>query len=240
MKIRITTVLALSLFIVFGSTACATKKYARTQINERVTPLEQRTGELEETSRRNSQDITSLNNNVKDISGRADRAQAQADTALARANEVNTRADGIEQNVGNLRENLDKYAVQNTATVNFKLESYQLSPEAQLALDNLAAQIKDRNNFILEIQGFADDKGSDNYNHQLTAKRAEAVRRYLAEKHNISLYRMHILGFGEVRPVADNTTKEGRAQNRRVEIHLLTRNVTGRSSAATSSSKSKM
>ncbi len=240
MKTRITTVFALSLFIVFSSTACATKKYARTKINERVTPLEQRTGELEETSRRNSQDIGALNNSVKDVSGRTDRAQAQADTALARANQVNTRADGIEQNVGDLRENLDKYALQNTATVNFMLDSYQLSPEAQVALDNLAAQIKDRNNFILEIQGFADAKGSDNYNHQLTEKRAEVVRRYLAEKHNISLYRMHVLGFGKVRPVADNTTKEGRAQNRRVEIHLLTRKVTGTSAATTSSSKSKM
>lgn len=235
MKTRIITVLALSLFIVFGSTACATKKYARTKINERVTPLEQRTGELEESSRRNSQDIGSLNNSVKDVSGRADRAQAQADNALARANQVNTRADGIEQNVGDLRENLDKYALQNTAIVNFTVNSYQLTPEAQMALDGIASKIKDRNNFILEIQGFADAKGSERYNNQLTEKRAEVVRRYLAEKHNVSLYRMHMLGFGEVRPLADNTTKEGRAQNRRVEIHLLTRNVAGTSTAATGS-----
>src|SRR5258706_5832684 len=105
-----------------------------------------------------------------------------------------------------------------------------------MALDQLASQIKDRNNFILEIQGFADAKGTDAYNNQLTDKRAEMVRRYLADKHNISLYRMHILGFGKVRPVADNTTKEGRAQNRRVEIHLLTRHV-GNGTSATTTSK---
>jgi outer membrane protein OmpA-like peptidoglycan-associated protein len=235
MKTKLTVVFVLSLFIILGSTACATKKYARTKVNERVVPLEQRTGELEETSRRNSQDIGVLNTNVKDVSGRADRAKAQADTALARANEVNTRADGIEQNVGDLRENLDKYTLQNSATVNFKVNSAELSPEALMALDQIAGQIKDRNNFILEIQGFADDKGTDVYNHQLTEKRAEVVRRYLAERHNISLYRMHVLGFGKVRPLADNLTKEGRAQNRRVEIHLLTRNVTGAPSAATTS-----
>jgi outer membrane protein OmpA-like peptidoglycan-associated protein len=177
-----------------------------------------------------------LNQNVTDVRGRADRAQAQADTALSRANEVNTRADGIEQNVGDLRENLDKYTLQNSATINFKVNSFLLTPESQMALDQIASQIKDRNNFILEIQGFADAKGSDNYNNQLTEKRAEVVRRYLAEKHNISLYRMHILGFGKVRPVADNLTKEGRAQNRRVEIHLLTRNVLGPSTATTTSS----
>jgi outer membrane protein OmpA-like peptidoglycan-associated protein len=239
MKTKLTVVFVLSVFIVFSSSACATKKYARTKVNERVEPLEQRTGELEETSRRNSQDIGALTTSVKDVGGRADRAQAQADTALARANEVNTRADGIEQNVGDLRENLDKYTLQNTATVNFKVSSAELSPEAQMALDQIAGQIKDRNNFILEIQGFADDKGSDTFNNQLTEKRAEAVRRYLVEKHNISLYRTHILGFGKVKPVADNTTKEGRAQNRRVEIHLLTRNITGTTGAATTSKSKK-
>lgn len=239
MKTKLTVVFVLCIFIVFGFSACATKKYARNRVNERVQPLEQRTGELEETSRRNSQDIGTLNTSVKDVGGRADRAQAQADTALARANEVNTRADGIEQNVGELRENLDKYTLQNTATVNFKVSSADLSPESQMALDQIAGQIKDRNNFILEIQGFADDKGSDIYNNQLTEKRAEAVRRYLAEKHNILLYRMHMLGFGKVRPIADNTTKEGRAQNRRVEIHLLTRNVTGTAGAATTSKSKK-
>jgi outer membrane protein OmpA-like peptidoglycan-associated protein len=235
MKTKLTVVFVLSIFVVLSSTACATKKYARTKVNERVAPLEQRTGELEETSRRNSQDIGGLNSNVKDVRGRADRAQAQADTALARANEVNTRADGIEQNVGDLRENLDKYTLQNTATVTFKVSSAELSPESMMALDQIAGQIKDRNNFILEIQGFADAQGSDEYNHQLTEKRAEIVRRYLAERHSISLYRMHVLGFGKVRPVGDNLTKEGRAQNRRVEIHLLTRKVTGGTSASTTS-----
>src|SRR5262245_35074478 len=211
---RLLTVVVLMTFVVLGSTACATKKYVRNRVNERVTPLEQRTGELEESSRRNTQDIATLNQNVTDVRDRADRAQAQADTALARANEVNGRADHIEQNVGDLRENLDKYALTNTATINFKVDSYELMPEALTALDQLAAQIKDRNNFILEIQSFADAKDSNAYNNQLTDKRAEVVRRYFADKHNISLYRMHILGFGKVRPVADNATKEGRAQNR--------------------------
>jgi outer membrane protein OmpA-like peptidoglycan-associated protein len=227
MRTKILTILALSTFIVFATSACATRKYARNRVNERVTPLEQRTGELEETSRRNTQDIASLNAGVKDVGGRVDRAQAQADTALARANSANTRAGSIEQSMTDLRENLDKYSLQNTATINFNLNSAELSPEAMTALDQLASQIKDRDNFILEIQGFADAKGSDTFNDQLTQKRAEVVRRYLADRHDISLYRMHVLGFGKVRPVADNTTKEGRAMNRRVEIHLLTRSVNG-------------
>src|SRR5215216_3722911 len=235
MKRNLVVLTALSILIVLSSVGCATKKYARNRINERVTPLEQRTGELEETSRRNTQDIGRLGTDVTDVRGRADRAQSQADTALTRAEEANTRANSADQSVTALRSNIDKYGLQNTATVNFKFNSYQLTPEATAALDQMAAQIKDRENFILEIQGFADAVGSDSYNNQLTQRRADAVRRYLAEEHKIPLFRMHILGFGEVRAVADNTTREGRAQNRRVEIRLLTRNVAGGTSTSTRS-----
>jgi OmpA-OmpF porin, OOP family len=235
MKKNLVVLTALSILVVLSSVGCATKKYARNRINERVTPLEQRAGELEETSRRNSQDIGRLGTDVNDVRGRADRAQSQADSALSRADEANTRAGSAEQSVTDLRSNIDKYGLQNTATVNFKFDSFQLTPEAKESLDQLASQIKDRENFILEIQGFADATGSDAYNNQLTQRRADAVRRYLAEQHSIPVFRMHILGFGEVRAVAENTTRTGRAQNRRVEIRLLTRNVAGGTSTSTGS-----
>ena len=221
--------------VILSSVGCATKKYVRNRVSERVTPLEQRTGELEETSRRNSQDIGRISTDITDVRGRADRAQSQADTALSRANEANTRVNGAEQSVSDLRTNLDNYTLQNTASVRFKFDSYELTPEARESLDQLASQIKDRENFILEIQGFADWIGSDSYNNQLTQKRADGVRRYLAEQRNIALFRMHMLGFGKFRPVADNKTREGRAENRRVEIRLLTRNIGGGATAQTKS-----
>jgi len=235
MKSRLTILIALTTVVVLSSVGCATKKYARTQISDRVTPLEHRTGELEETSRRNTQDIGRLSTDITDVRGRADRAQSQADTALSRADAANTRVNGAEQSVSDLRTNLDNYTLQNTASVRFKFDSYELTPEARESLDRLASQIKDRENFILEIQGFADWIGSDEYNNQLTQKRAGAVRRYVAEQHNIALFRMHILGFGKIRPVADNKTPEGRAENRRVEIRLLTRNIGGTATAQTKS-----
>src|SRR5262245_32983419 len=178
MQRKLFSILILSSFIVLGTGACATKKYARNRINERVTPLEQRTGELEETSRRNTQDLAHLSSDVTDVRGRADRAQSQADAALGRANEANTRVSGAEQNVGDLKSNLDNYTLQNTASVHFNFNRYDLTPEAKESLDQLASQIKDRENFVLEIQGFADWIGSDAYNNQLTQKRADSVRRY--------------------------------------------------------------
>jgi outer membrane protein OmpA-like peptidoglycan-associated protein len=235
MKSRIALVVV-CLLAFLGSSACATKKYARTRINERVAPLENRVGELEETSRRNTQDISRISQDITDVRGRADRAQAQADAAMARAETANTRAGEVEQSLSDLRASLDSYALQNTAQVNFKFDSFELTPEAESALDALASQIKDRNGFILEIEGFADAKGTDLYNNQLAAKRADAVRRYLAERHLVPLFRMHVIGLGKVRPVADNSTEEGRAQNRRVEIRLLTRNAATATAKTQSSS----
>lgn len=227
MRSRFAILIALMTVVALASIGCATKKYVRNRVSERVTPLEQRTGELEETSRRSSQDLARLSTDVTDVRGRADRAQSQADAALSRAEEANTRVTGTEQSVNDLRTNIDNYSVQTTSVVHFKFNKYDLTPEAKETLDQLASQIKDRENFILEIQGFADWIGSDAYNNQLTQKRADSVRRYLAEQRNIPLFRMHILGFGELRPVADNKTRAGRAENRRVEVRLLTRNIGG-------------
>jgi OOP family OmpA-OmpF porin len=235
MKSRLTILMTLITVVIFSSIGCATKKFVRNRVSERVTPLEQRTGELEETSRRNNQDIGRLSTDITDVRGRADRAQSQADTALGRADQANTRVNGAEQSVSDLRANLDNYTLQNTASVRFKFDSYELTPETKESLDQLASQIKDRENFILEIQGFADWIGNEAYNNQLTQKRADSARRYLAEQHNIALFRMHVLGFGQMRPVADNKTREGRAENRRVEIRLLTRNLGGSATAQTKS-----
>jgi outer membrane protein OmpA-like peptidoglycan-associated protein len=222
----------MALFVTLG-TGCATKKYARNRINERVEPLEQRTGELEETSRRNSQDIGRLDQSIQDVRGRADRAQSQADSALAKAEQANSRADSAEQSVNDLRNNLDRYSLQSTVTVNFNFDSYALTPQARAQLDQLAAQLRGRSDFILEIEGFADYVGSVAYNNQLTERRAEAVRRYLAEQYSVPVFRTHDLGFGKSRPVADNGSPAGRAQNRRVEVHVLTRGA-GSSTAQTS------
>jgi outer membrane protein OmpA-like peptidoglycan-associated protein len=223
--------------LVIVSSGCASKKYARTQINDRVAPLERKTGELEESARRNNQDIARVGEGIQDARREADRAQSQAESAQSKADQANSRALNAERSADELRGNLDKYSLQNTATVNFRFDRYDLTPEARASLDALAAQIKPMNHFILEIQGFADSTGSDTYNDRLTQKRAEAVERYLAEQHGIPAFRMRILGMGERRPVADNSSRSGRAQNRRVEVRILVRKIEGNSQNPVSSNQ---
>jgi outer membrane protein OmpA-like peptidoglycan-associated protein len=213
--------LALAVSLASG---CATKKYVRNRVNERATPLENRTGELEETSRRNTQDISRLSREVEDVRLRADRAQESANQAAASAEQANTRINGVEQSMTTLRSNLDKFTVQKTVTVLFEVGKADLLPEAMASLDELAGQIKDRNGFLIEIEGYASAEGDPKKNDILSQARSESVRRYLAEHHNVPLFRMSLLGFGTSRPVADNATEEGRVQNRRVEIRLLTNN----------------
>lgn len=231
MKFKLVTVFAIMTIAVLFETGCATKKYVRNRVAERVTPVENRATELEETSRRNTQQIGELRSGVEDVKGRADRAQQTADKAAASAEQANTRVTTIEGSVEDLRSNLDKYTLQNTAMVFFRPGSARLTKEGMAQLDTLASQITDRNGFILEIVGYGDTAKANRFNQNLAQLRAEAVQRYLADKNNIPVMRMFALGFGAARPVTQTvSTEEGatptnsRALNRRVEIRLLTNN----------------
>jgi outer membrane protein OmpA-like peptidoglycan-associated protein len=231
MKYKLVTVALLMAFAVVFETGCATKKYVRNRVAERVTPLENRTGELEETSRRNTQQIGELRTGIDDVRTRADRAQSTADRAASSAEQASTRVTGIERNVEELRANLDKYTMQNTAMVFFRPGRAKLTPEGMAQLDTLASQITDRNGFILEIIGYGDTARATRHNQNLAQMRAEAVQRYLADKGNIPVMRMFALGFGAARPVnetvstSESSPTNARALNRRVEIRLLTNNV---------------
>jgi outer membrane protein OmpA-like peptidoglycan-associated protein len=117
---------------------------------------------------------------------------------------------------------LDDYTVQNSTTVNFKVNSAVISLEQQKALDDLAQQAMTTKGYIIEIKGYADSTGDVARNRVLSQRRADAVVRYLQENHDIPLRRIITpYGYGELRPVADNSSPEGRRQNRRVEVKIL-------------------
>ena len=116
----------------------------------------------------------------------------------------------------------DDYVPQDTAAVNFRLGSSVLNPDAKSKLDAIATKALNAKGYVLEVTGYADSTGNTERNRSLSQRRADAVIRYLVEQHQIPLRRIVTpYGFGESNPVADNKTREGRAQNRRVEVKVL-------------------
>ena len=106
--------------------------------------------------------------------------------------------------------------------VKFGFDTAELSEGAAMALDEFAAALREENaDVFVEIQGHTDGTGSETYNLELGEGRAEAVRRHLNAAHEVPLHRMSVISYGESAPIADNSTREGRAQNRRVVLVVL-------------------
>lgn len=117
---------------------------------------------------------------------------------------------------------LDDYDVEETVVVNFRTNSAVLSPEAKQQLDALAAKALNIRGYMIEVMGHTDSTGSAAKNFRLSQERADAVVHYLAVTHKIPLRRFVTpMGYGKTEAVADNSTPEGRAQNRRVEVRII-------------------
>lgn len=180
-------------------------------IESRVEPVETRLTATEQNAERISGQIDELMAISNAARGGAKAAQDSADAAIAGVNATNQRISS-----------LDDYVVQSTSTVNFRVGSSALSPEAKSELDNVAATAMTLRGYTIEITGFASADGNERANKILSERRAKAVIDYLVQTHNVPLRRIGMsYGFGELQAIADNSTREGREENRRVEIKLL-------------------
>lgn len=180
-------------------------------IDSRMTPAEARLTQAEENAQRVSGQIDELMAISNAARGGAKAAQDTADAAIAGVNATNERISAI-----------DDYVVQSTATVNFKVNSSVLSAESKTALDEVATAAMTMKGYVIEVTGFASAEGGTARNKALSQRRAQAVIDYMVETHNVPLRRIgQSYGFGELQAVAENTTREGREQNRRVEVKLL-------------------
>lgn len=180
-------------------------------IDSRVTPAEERLTAAEQNAQRVAGQIDELMAVSNAARGGAKAAQDTADAAVAGVNATNQRISA-----------LDDYVVQSTATVNFRVNSAVLSPEGKMSLDEVAATAASLRGYTIEVQGFASAEGNAAANKRLSERRAQAVIDYMVMNHNIPLRRIGTsYGFGVANPVADNSTREGREANRRVEVKLL-------------------
>ncbi|MBO9725884.1 MAG: OmpA family protein [Novosphingobium sp.] len=107
----------------------------------------------------------------------------------------------------------------NLPDVTFAVNSTEISPSFQAALDNVAQSMTKYPDSLIDVYGHTDSTGSDAYNLDLSKRRADSVARYLIMR-GVSSARIQTQGMGKNYPVADNTTPEGRAKNRRVEIKI--------------------
>ena len=231
--------LSAALLVLF-STGCATKKHVR----QVVGPVETRVGSVEKRTAEQAAALGDVENNVSRVDERAmeaDRKAAAAgqaaQAAQARADAANTLAGTAQQAAGTAQQmadqtrtrltevvgNLDNYQHVTTESIFFAVNKSKLTKDEMQKLDDAVAKLQGNNNYILEIQGFTDKTGTAAFNLELSRRRADEVVRYLTVKHNVPLRRVHVLGVGEDVPNADNSTREARKQNRRVDVNVFAR-----------------
>ena len=222
------SVLALAVAV---APACATKKFVRTEVGNVNGKVDTVSGTVEKAQERIGQNearIGSVDQKAEaagkaaaDARGAATQAQSAADQAAANARAVGTRVDAVAADVASNRKLVYEVTLSEDQG-NFKFGKTELPNEAKMRLDQVVTSLKtDPKNVFIEIEGHTDNVGGKELNEKLGMERAEAVKRYLYEQHQIPLHKINVISYGEGKPVAPNNTRQGRAQNRRVVVKVL-------------------
>ena len=224
---------------------CATKKYVRNT----AAPIQAKVDQVGEQTSKNGQQIEDTRSQVKQVdekaqngisaaqerAGAADQHAAAADQhaavadqhageALKTADQANQLGQKNTQDLNSLRgvvANIDDYKLQPSVAVPFPFNGYELSAAAKADLDKLATGVKSGRRFFIAVEGYTDSTGSKAYNETLSRRRADRVVEYLVAKHDIPIYRIHMIGLGQEKPVDDARNRTARARNRRVEVKVF-------------------
>ncbi|MBE0712552.1 MAG: OmpA family protein [Candidatus Aminicenantes bacterium] len=185
--------------------ACATKKFVRTESATLDQKLSEVSSEVEASQKR----IKEHDDQLATIGSLISQHDGQFKAVDGKFEEVKTLIKG----------NLVLTATLKNSDAKFGFDSAALSPEAMSILDGFVQKLITENKGVyIEVQGHTDNTGTDAINMVLGQKRAEAVMMYLYKQHRIPLHRMSVVSMGSSMPVADNGSRDGRSQNRRVEI----------------------
>ena len=219
--------LAASLVVTVG---CSSKNYVKQQ----TTPLINKTNELDDLTAKNTKDIkdvdarvqaglAAVNAKTADVEQKAQAAGQTASSAQQTADAANGRVTVLTNTVANL----DNYHAVAETSVKFAFNRDALTPKAKEALDQLAASIASTKGYIISLEGGCDSVGSTEYNYDLSQRRANSVIQYLASKYNVPAHKIYVIGLGKDKPLGTNKTAAGRADNRRVDVRLMTNTVSG-------------
>jgi len=209
---------------------CATKNYVRQTIQPVDAKIDQTNGtvakeqtEIDQTNK----DVAANAQKINAVDETATGADRRAGDAMNKANQVGQEADQNRTDIGNVRQalantvaNLENYKVTDMTTVNFDLNQAKLSADDKAKLDQLASSTSSHKRYFVAVEGYTDQTGPADYNLALSRRRADAVVQYLAGEKNVDFNRIHMIGFGELKPVDTDKTREARAKNRRVEVKI--------------------
>ena len=213
------TVVAGVLLLVGG---CATKKYVAKQTD----PISQKLDQVDKDRQNTQKQLEADEPKISAAAEKADSADSRATDAIGRADAASKKSDQVRTDLRNeLSEriaNLDDYKPSGDAVVLFKFNSAKLTDDAKQQLDQLGkGQVGSMKRYFVAIQGFTDKVGTEDYNLQLSRRRAEAVQNYLVTTYNIPVYRIQIVGLGKDKPVNEQKTRDDREKNRRVEVTVF-------------------
>jgi len=209
-KNKITFLVGAVLLIgLIASTGCASKKYVLGEaatLDQKIEGMETAVEENQKRIKAHDERLTTLGSLITDHQSELSQQKSELDGKIS---EVRRFAQG----------KLILQEVIRNDEAKFEFESYELSDEAKVALDKLVEVLIAQNKGLyLEIQGHADSTGPEDWNVYLGKKRAEGVMEYLHDQYHIPLHRMEVISYGSDKPIGDNSTSEGRSQNRRVVI----------------------
>jgi peptidoglycan-associated lipoprotein len=205
--------------------ACATKGFVRTevgQVNDKVTTMGTSLEQTQERVKQAEGRITEVDSKAGAAQQSATEAQQAAKAANNTAVEVGTKAEARAEAIEASTRKLLYEVVLSEDQGKFRFGAGELPDEAKSAIDQMVNNLKTQKSAIwIEIEGHTDNVGDKKYNEQLGITRAESVKRYLYEQHQVPLHKMNVISYGEDKPAAPNNTRDGRAQNRRVVIKVL-------------------
>jgi outer membrane protein OmpA-like peptidoglycan-associated protein len=203
-----------------ATVGCASKNYVKQQ----TTPLINKTNELDDLTAKNTKDIKDVDARaqagIQAVNAKTEQVEQKAQSAGQTAASAQQMADAANGRVGvltNTVANLDNYHAVAETSVKFGFNKDNLTPAATQALDQLAASIA--------LEGGTDSLGPADYNYDLSQRRASSVIQYLATKYSVPAYKIYVIGLGKDKPVESNKTSAGRADNRRVDVRLMTNTV---------------
>ncbi len=191
---------------------CAKKSFVQREVGEVNKKVDAVSAEVEKTQQRVQQNEVRIDAVDKSAQSGISEAKGSAAAAMTKAQEAEKAAKG----------KLIYTVTLSNDKVRFPVNKAEISDEAKAMIDEAVAPLVQANRGVFfEIEGHTDNTGDAAYNFKLGEERAMAVRDYIAKKHGIALSRLNVISYGEEKPVADNKTRDERAQNRRVVIRIL-------------------